>query len=368
MKLLDSYQTQLSFDYSDQRLLTTLQDITNKVEIDSNFCIRHPDYKPLQLPPEIVARFELLPLQIQNSLLNSQLCNYLYSLYYNGAITKFLALNSDSENSTPLKNLENNTYLGVDLAFYERLHSYNHGQGYFDSGWQVLREEEDGTFAVKKGDLTLNIGAHHLPTNKYATVGNLIAIRMPRNLVQNGFYMAVGNLGQAKHTDNNQLVRVYFNVTPEGAVAVMDKLTRQLNAMSIPFSFKALYNPSDYARYDTAVLYFEKNDYKFVWQVLQSVYQQCRLHFRDHVPLFTKMLAPGLAIAEEPNRKFSSLESFGLNRCQLVANAMLEARQQGDESAYNRMILIIKHFAQQGIELQRPYLNYGSSDIYLELD
>jgi formyltetrahydrofolate hydrolase len=36
----------------------------------------------------------------------------------------------------------------------------------------------------------------------------------------------------------------------------------------------------------------------------------------------------------------------------------------GDESPYNRMVLIISHFAKQGIDLRRPYLNYDSFDIY----
>jgi hypothetical protein len=47
--------------------------------------------------------------------------------------------------------------------------------------------------------------------------------------VQNGFYMAVGNVGANRFDlSEGQLVtvRVYFNLTPEGAVAVMGSLTR----------------------------------------------------------------------------------------------------------------------------------------------
>jgi hypothetical protein len=75
-------------------------------------------------------------------------------------------------------------------------------------------------------------------------------------------------------------VRIYFNLSPEGAVAVMSAITRQLNEIAITFNFKALYNPSNYKRYDSAVLYFDKSDYEAVRQVLQVVYRENPSHFR----------------------------------------------------------------------------------------
>jgi hypothetical protein len=160
-----------------------------------------------------------------------------------------LAADASSDNLALHQNLENNTFLGVDLEYYDRLHKSNTGEGYFDPGWSVLRQESDGSLAVTKGGLTLHVerDRHLQPTEQSASVGNLVAIRMPRNLVQNGFYMAVSDAGTDTHP---QTVRVYFNLTPEGAIAVMESLTRQLNQIRIPFAFKVLYNPSDYGRYD----------------------------------------------------------------------------------------------------------------------
>lgn len=90
----------------------------------------------------------------------------------------------------------------------------------------------------------------------------------------------------------------------------MRGLTRSLNDLNIPFSFKVLYNPADYKRYDSGVLYFERSHYPIVRQVLQTVYLENQTHFQSQFPLFTKQLAPGLAVAEEPNRKFTAQESF----------------------------------------------------------
>jgi hypothetical protein len=161
-----------------------------------------------------------------------------------------------------------------------------------------------------------------------------------------------------------QIVRIYFNLTPSGAVEVMRNLTQQLNAISIGFSFKVLYNPGDYKRYDSGVLYFDKRDYEAVSEVLQAVYQQKESHFKSEVPLFTKQLVPGLGLAEEPDQKFGVQESFGMNRCQIVANGLLEAWQQGDDSPQGRMQAILGQFSHLGIDLQRPYLNANSEDIY----
>lgn len=366
MQLLDSLPSELSASAPD-RVLDSLQDIANNVQIQSNFCINHPAYKPFEISAEVVTRFQRIPLELQNKYLSLQLQSFLYGIYYNGSMQATLAADASSDNLVLHQNLENNTFLGVDLEFYERLHQINSGKGYFDSGWQVLRQESDGSLAVNKGGLTLHIERqqHLQTTEKPAAVGDSVAIRLPKNLVQNGFYMAVSNAGSDTHP---QTVRVYFNLSPEGAVAVMGSLTRQLNEIRIPFTFKVLYNPSDYGRYDSGVLYFERSNYEVVRQVLRSVYAENQLHFRTEVPLFTKLLAPGLALAEEPDCKFAAVESFGLNRCQIVANGLLSARQNGDESPDSRMESIHQHFSLLGIDWQRAYLNANSEDIYTLLD
>ncbi len=359
-------------DSASQHLLDTLLDIVSNVQIHSNFCISHPNYKPFELPDEVVARFQQMPADIQNKYFSLQLRSFLYGIYYNGSMRATLAPDADSAGLALHQDLENNTRLGVDIAFYERLHSCNRGTGYFDSGWSVVRLESDGTFAVTKGGLTLHIKPEkHLQLAENAAIGELVAVRMPRNFVQSGFYMAVSNAGPRSYGHPKrqpEIVRIYFNFSPEGAVAVMDSLTRQLNDILIPFTFKTLYNPGDYKRYDSGVLYFEKSHYEVVRQVLESVYAQTKAHFHTDVPLFTKFLAPGLSLAEEPDRKFAEQESFGMNRCQIVANGLLEAWHSLNDSPDERMTSILKQFSLLELELLRSYLNANSIDIYMPLN
>ncbi|WP_414564342.1 MULTISPECIES: T3SS effector HopA1 family protein [unclassified Anabaena] len=361
MQLLDSLQTQIAS--IPEPLQTSLKDIIQKVKIESHHCIKHSDYKTLDLTEQAVSRFQKLPLDLQNKYLSLQLRSFLYGIYYNGSLKEELTLNEETTNLALNPNLENNSFLGVDIAFYDRLHESNRGGGYWSNDWLVVNEETDGALAVHKTGLTLHIerNIHLQPEHQDANIGSVVAIKMPKNVVQHGFYMAVANAGS--HGDG-EIVRIYFNLSPDGAIAVMDSLTTQLNALLIPFTFKALYNPSDYGRCDSAVLYFDKHNYHTVHPVLEKVYTEHQSLFGDAVPLFTKLLAPGLALAEEPNSKFTDKESFGLNRCQIIANALLEVWHQDNDTPETRMISILKHFSMHEIELERPYLNPRSEDIY----
>lgn len=364
MQLLDPLQTQLS--NIPEPLQTSLQDIIHQVEIQSHYCIKHPDYKPMELPESAVSRFMQMPLDLQNKYLSLQLRTFLYGIYYNGSLKPSLATDAEVNNTALNPNLENNTLLGVDIAFYDRLHTSNNGEGYLSHDWLVIKEEIDDILVVYKNGLKLYIerSVHLQPEAQAATIGDSVAIQMPKNLVQSAFYMAVGNA--ASHGHEN-IVRVYFNLTPEGAVAMMESLTTQLNAVRIPFSFKTLYNPSDYGRCDSAVLYFDKHNYEAVRPVLERVYLEHQSYFQEQVPLFTKLMAPGLAIAEEPDRKFGDKESFGTHRCQIIANGLIDAWQQGNNTPAVRMSSILQHFSVHEIELQRPYLNANSEDIYTPL-
>lgn len=342
-------------DSACERLRDVLQDIAVHIQIESNFCISHPKYESLQPPSEVVSRLQQLPGERQNHYLNLQMRNFLYRVYYNGSLeTTFASVG-----------VEDNIVREQYLKFYERLHNSNSGQGYFDSDWRVLRQESNGNLAVRKNGLTLQIErVSHLQLVS-AIVGDTVAIRMPRNLIEPGFYVAVGNAGLVERANNCQKsVQIYFNVSSEGAIALMRSITQQLNSICIPFTFKVLANLFEYGRYDSGILCIERDNYPQVRSVLQSTYAENKLHFQLQVPLFTKQLMPGLSLAEEPDYKFTVKEDFGKNRCQIVANGLIEVWQKGNESIHNRLVSICKQFSLLGISLQSPYLNPKSEDIY----
>jgi hypothetical protein len=356
MLLQDTLPDRLS-DRIDPKLLDTLQDIAANVQIDG-FCIQHPSYKPLELPPEAVERLQSMPSDLQQKYVSSQLRSFLYGIYYNGSLKAALA--PESETQVNPQDLENNTVLGMDLEFYQQIHDNNTGTGYFDEGWVVVREESDGAIAVTKNGLTLHIerDRHLKLVDEAIVVGSPLAIRLPKNLA--GVHQPTGS--------GSQLVRIYWSLTPEGAVAVMKSLTQKLNEIDLPFTFKVLYNPSDYKRHDSGVLYFDSHHYESVRPILQSVYAECKHHFLLETPLFTKLLAPGLGLAEEPTQRFAAVESFGMNRCQIVANGLLGAQKQQKNSVEDRLKLILEQFSLLGVDINTPYLNAESSDVYSSLN
>lgn len=349
-------------------LSSVLQDLVSNVQIQSPFLLHHPHYLPSEFPPEIVVRLQQLPEDLQHQYLSWRLRNFLHNIYFSGDQIVNTPADDSAASLPPPLDLKNNTKRGLNLEFYEQLHNGNRGEGYFDVGWCVLRQEHNGSLAMRKQNLTLHIEPHrHLrPSEQFATVGDRVAIHLPRNCLEVGFYIAVGNAGLPP--ENSSMVEIYFNFNAVGAIAFMGSLTPQLNAMQIPFSFKVADDPSEYGRYNSGTLRVESIHYESVRQVLQTLYQEECLQFRSTVPLFTKFLAPGLGLAESPEGELAAAKDFGLHRCQLIANALLAAWDNGDNSPESRMDAIHQQFSQCGIAWQHPYLNPNSEDIYTLLN
>jgi HopA1 effector protein family len=147
----------------------------------------------------------------------------------------------------------------------------------------------------------------------------------------------------------------------------MKSITQQLNQLSLPFAFQTICDPSDGDRYDTGILKIGKDSYATVRPILQSLYQEQQSHFRPDMPLFTKHLALGLALAEEPREPSASApnsEQFGSHRCQILATALLDAQHNSQNSPHSRMSFIFQNFSARGIKIQHPYLSADSADIY----
>jgi hypothetical protein len=287
----------------------------------------------------------------------------IFSIYHNDPLvietSEILPLKSNEQ--ILLKNISSE----VDWEFCQKLHNNNQGKGWWNPKFRILRQEDDGSLAVEKKGITTYIKReYHLRLEEQSAIeGNLVSVFTPPDQILDQFYAAFGDA--TKFFIN--WVFIYFNFSPKGAVAVMKELTMRLNSLSIPFIFNVLHNPVNYGRYDSGFFRFEKDDYPLIRQVLQTVYTENAAHFQPQVPLFTKMLAPGLGLSEKPDDEFKYLDDFGMNRCEIVANALMEAHLNNDESLETRMKYIIKHFENMGIDLDRPYLNPGSEDIYTPL-
>jgi hypothetical protein len=174
-----------------------------------------------------------------------------------------------------------------------------------------------------------------------------------------GFYLAQSDV-ELDLSDAADLLRVYWHATPRGALLLMESLTRSLNGLGLAFRFKVVAHPDGYGRCDAAVLYLERQEFERAAPELVRVLGWAASELEPPVPAFTRRLAPGVAIAEDPG----SAESFGWHRCGLLAEAVVAAHEQGVDDLAGRVGQVRRVFAEAGVSLEAPYLNAGSADRY----
>nr|ADN13336.1 conserved hypothetical protein [Gloeothece verrucosa PCC 7822] len=344
--------------------LELIHDIATHIKIQSaDFLVNHKIYQLPEVSAELVKQLQKLPKSIQEKYLNSHLKKLLYDISHEGNHLKPQKSTKILDDPIGLEN----THEEVDWEFCTTLHHNNQGQGSFFPNFQVIRKDSDGSLAVQNLGVILNIEPkRHLPSEQQlADVGDTVAIAMPSHQLRLGYYVAVGN---AISPPGKQAILLYYNFSPEGAFTIMKKLTTGLNELGVFFNFLVRYNPVDYGGHYSAFLRFYKEEYAQVAQVSENIYRNNQSYFKISIPAFTKKLAPGLGLAEDPEKPFYFMEDCSMNRCQIITNALLEAHQKNNESPQARMKYIIKHFEEIGIDLEHPYLNPGSEDIYTPLE
>jgi hypothetical protein len=159
--------------------------------------------------------------------------------------------------------------------------------------------------------------------------------------------------------DEHSLVRFYFHATSDGAPALVDYLTATLNRYQVPFRMKALSEPAMYQRSDAMVLYVSRRHYEITARLVLDIPSDIAGQLRSTTPFFTRPLQDGIGIAEDPNTG----ESFGMHRCRMVAEGIVDAWMQSDQSVEGRLAAIAARFAANGCNLHLPYLSPGSVDL-----
>lgn len=339
-----------------------LAEIVEKTQVDPNFIVYHADFPPLELRSDILDRLQRIPAQLQSKYLTMQVQNYLYHLYFTYSTRNLHESEIATQQSARIKNNLND---GVDIDFYQRLQQSNCSRGYLDPDWQVVAWTEAGEAIVVKDGLHLHINPQrHLPPDgERAEVGASVSIYLPPNLVDRDTYIIVGNAGTpvASAIDpDHPVVQIYFNFTPDAAVAIAQTLSHQLNELGMPFQLAILHDPALFYRYDGATLWLSQVNYLATQNLLRDIYLASQTAFATSVPLFTKQLAPGLGLAEVP----TTASSFGMQRCELIAIGLVTALDRRLTSATDKLQIVGEYYAKAGIDLHQPYLNPQTIDRY----
>lgn len=267
---------------------------------------------------------------------------------------------SDPQSAGFRDELRNRT-LGAELS------AANCGKGTWEPGWIIQGPEEDGRIPVRKDQLTLWVTPLQLRSlGNSARTGTPCRIRIGKELreLMPGFYIAIGD-GDERSTrdEEGRLVRFYFHVEADGAVSFIRTVTMVLNRAGVPFRAKVVNQLEGFPRADAAVLYVDKRDYKRVAPLLSAIHEPLRPLLRKPVPLFTKRLADGIGLAEDPQTE----DSFGQHRCRLVAQGLWSAFGSGRADDDSRMTSISELLAAAGLNVAALYLQPGSVDDYVPL-
>ena len=248
-------------------------------------------------------------------------------------------------------------------GFAQALSQANASRDRWHEGWQIEAAMPGGQVRGRRHDKL-----HTWWPGEYLVRNGVAQLLRPQapigvfqaresHAMQTGFYFAFGE-AIADEEDEARLLRLYWNVTPAGAPVLLAALTRALNRFEIPFRFKCVNAAEHYGRSDAAVLYTGRRFHRVIAELLPAVLQGLTPeHLNDTTPLFALRLGPGLALAEDP----LGGESFGMNRCRLLAEGLWAAHSEGLADDAERFERVRQHFVACGVPLERCHLNPGST-------
>lgn len=248
----------------------------------------------------------------------------------------------------------------------QQLQAANHGQLRWEPGWEIYHFGKDGEVTVKKGEVhrilvpgefALDAGPGIFPEEGDQVRMHVFADSLR---LQRGYYYALGE-EVGDEFDNFSKLRFYFNITPEDAPTLVETFTRSFNQYQVPFLFKCPLIPGGYNRTDTAVLYFSHRFFDIVAQIMTVLAEDTLSHLQPEVPLFSRLVWPGIGFAEDPGYG----KSFGMDRCRLVAEGIAAAWQITDTPTDEQFVDCIRDsFNEADISLTTPWLNAGSTHDY----
>ena len=248
-----------------------------------------------------------------------------------------------------------------DPAFLPTLVAANTGREQWNSGWVIQLSAPNGQVFVKKGErervaqpgsfiLDNAVGGAPQP-------GNSVLLRVPAGAIdaQPGWYFAFGEtLDEA--ADQFGLMRLYFNCAATTAPGLLGALTQALNRFQTPFQMKAPSDAALYGRTDALVLYVAPRYLPIVLRIVDGLRGGFALNL--DAPLFAKPIWPGIAGAADPGKG----ESFGMHRCRLVSEAVVQAWRAGVHDPSEWLEAVDGRFVAAGLDPARPWLGRPGGD------
>jgi class II lanthipeptide synthase len=253
-------------------------------------------------------------------------------------------------------------FLGV-TPFMHALIDANMGNGPIERDWEVIENHTVDHKVIRRNGLNVWLRGEEQSaiTSSRVAVGDRVDVKVPKHLLASspGYYVALGNCSLGNQSSDG-LLRIYWNIEAKSAASLVRLVTTQLNESNVPFYLKVLSEPSQYTRCDSGVLLLRRADFGVVSEKVLGRWAREKSARSPIVPALTKRLAPGIGVAEHP----ADGNSFGLDRCALIAGGLIEASALGVKTLAERVTFVENAFEGAGLRMDAPFLGPAGQDCY----
>ncbi|HBN09654.1 MAG TPA: hypothetical protein DD435_13720 [Cyanobacteria bacterium UBA8530] len=226
---------------------------------------------------------------------------------------------------------------------------------YWDPGWIITSVFEGGAFATnERVQVFIDDLSRVFPSTPRK--GEVVNLKIPCSWpnLSPGFFYLFGPNGL--FPKDCSLMRFYLNIAPEYASELLATLLDVLGPEGVRFEAKVAKKPDAYRRVDPAVIYAAVEGVRSIQHQLIELSYRHPEWWREGIPLFTKQLAKGLAMAESPRfEPGKDRQSFGAHRCRLLAQGILDALQKGYTQQAACRDCVERAFWVEGIDPKYPY-------------
>ena len=252
-----------------------------------------------------------------------------------------------------------------DFDLVEAMSAANSTRERWEEGWSINQILHHGQVVAQRGNETRTVwpgqfiskdGPAAVP--RTGAQVSLFYAKESRSL-QNGFYYAFGEEAE-EPAGGFGLVRLYWNISAAGAPRLVAATTSRFNRFQVPFRMKCAVSPSQYRRTDVAVIYLAKRFFRIAAELLVDIHPPVAEFLDEDVPLFSKAIATGVGVAEDPGTG----ESFGQSRCRCLAQGVWDCYLRGSHSPGERVDEFRRLLVSKRIDPEHPHLNAGSLDWY----
>lgn len=224
----------------------------------------------------------------------------------------------------------------------------------WETGWVAMRTAPSGLCLAGRGNQTrelhpgqyVNLARHGMPV----APGDHIAVTELIEWIDEptGYWCARSWSAEPQ----KPLARLYFSTRSDQVGFVLMEATKTLDSLKLPYYLKCSAFAPVYSRVDSLIVYLEAGSWSRTAVEIKAMAGRIKDHLRDATPPLTKKIAPGVAFAQD----LGTDESFGENRCRVLAPAVLALLQDQRPSPEDGLHIITESLRAAGIDPVQPWL------------